>query len=53
MDNKEEKEEEKLWNFMLFKFYATDKEIEGALPTMVISFIFILVFWLLIWYFFK
>jgi len=46
-------EDEKMWNFMLFKFYGTDKEMEELYPTIAITTIIIVILWILIWLVFK
>lgn len=46
-------DEEKMWNFMLFKFYGTDKELEEYVPTIIITIILIIIFWVIIWFAFK
>jgi hypothetical protein len=30
-------DEERFWNFILFKFYGTDKEFEGSAPWILIG----------------
>ena len=46
-------DEEKLWNFMLFKFYGTDKDLKEAMPTILITTIFVILFWIVLLFLIK
>lgn len=45
-------DDERMWNFLLFSFYGTDKEFEESSPTILIVMILIIIGIIVYWAFF-